>query len=236
MQDIQSLPNRALFLRLLRIGVALDICILSYIAMVQGGIFSREGFDYFPGIHWYAVLIFCGMFLAYAFFDNIAVLLLPVVALVYYSLHEGIFNAFFLTYHGLRLPSTTSTWYFEMALIIVTSVVFLPLAYFFKDTLTHRKWWSLSWKLWLAFLAYNLVWVAAGFPVTVNVFNLSQFASMNQDPIANLFELGYNALFSVCFFFTFAFNFGDKLESSVVRIIARGKLASEQVKVTSCSA
>lgn len=227
------MPTKALFLKLLRIGVALDICLISLIEMIQVGVFSREGFPYFPGIHWYAILVFCGMFLAYALFDNTWVTMLPAIAVVYYSLHEGIFNIFFLSYHGFRLPSTAMTWYFEMAMIILVAAVFLPLAYHYKDNFVHRKWWSLSWKLWLVFIAYNLFWISVGFPVTVNVFDLSQFAKMNTDPVANLFELGYNVLFSACFFFTFAFKIRNPLKSNFVGRISAKMNTREKVKVES---
>lgn len=206
-KDVFRLPTRQMFLRLFQIGLAVDLCELVGIQMAREGILSREQVSFAPGIHWYAILIFLIMILGYVLVDDTSLLLLPPMALAYYALHEGVFNLFFLSYHGFSTPPHVSaSWYWEMGGIVAILLVFVPLVVIFKGRLFRAGSWGTALKLWIAFAVFNLIWIAVGYPVTVNVYNLSHYASANTSTVANAFELLYNALFSLSFFFTFVFH------------------------------
>lgn len=189
--------------------------------MAKDGLISREQISYAPGIHWYAILIFLVMFFAYVLVDDTTIPFFPFVALAYYALHEGIFNLFFLTDHGFATPPDASpTWYVELNDILIVLLIYFLLVIVFRNRLFRKDSWHTSWKLWVAFVIFNLIWIGLGYPMTVDVYNTSNYSATNGSIVANVFELGYNILFSLAFFFTFTFHFkrqrptGDGKEES----------------------
>jgi hypothetical protein len=202
--------------RLFQVFLALNFCLLVSYQMAKEGLIAREQISFAPGIHWYAILIFLVMFVAYVIVDNTTILFFPFVAIAYYALHEGIFNLLFLGYHGFTSPpDANASWFTEIGSIIVVLFVYFTLVLAFRNRLFRKDSWHTAWKLWTAFLVFNLVWIALGYPLTVDVYNTSNYGTTNGSVIANLFELGYNILFSLAFFFTFTFHIRKQSSSAV---------------------
>lgn len=205
-----SVESKALTLT--QVGLVLAVILYVSQLMILHGIISREQvISDFSGIHWYAIEIFLVTFLAYMVRDKKNILYVPFVALVYYTLHEGFFNVFFLSYHGLVIPPKANTgWFVEIAFSAIVPAVVVILCVFRRGfarsmlRVSSRTWVIAS--VWAIFLAFNIGWMVSGFQITDDVFNLANYALTNVNPVANSFEVAYNVLFSVAFYATFRFD------------------------------
>ena len=176
--------------------------------MVVSGPLAREDFRLASGVHWYAIAIFVVMAPAYKLRDRVSIIYLPLIAVAYYGTHESWFNLFFLGYHGFQIPpGANASWYGEVALSIVISAVLIVMAAFPKTRklIVRKGSLKLSLALWLGLLGFYIVWMLAGFPVTINVYNLSSYGSTKLNPVANALELAANIIFTAAFYFAFGF-------------------------------
>ncbi len=132
------------------------------------------------------------------------------IGLVYFCVHEVLFNAFFIPYNGFGNPAGVDpTWYLEIYGVFIITAIFIPVALKFKGRLLRtsrgRRWMALSLALWASMIGLYIVRIAYGFPVTINVYDLAALSKTFNDPLANDFELATNLLFAFVFFFTFTF-------------------------------
>ncbi len=174
---------------------------------LNGMFLAREHLRYISGIHWYSIAFFLIMFLSYMIKDRLSLLSLPLIAVVYYAIHEAIFNVLFLPYHELRVPPNVEPfWYVEIAISAIVSCTAVAIFVKYRDKMfRHGRYRYLAAAFWLAFVILNVVWITQGFPVTTNVYDLRHFSLTNLNPAANVFEILYNTLFTSAFFFTFRF-------------------------------
>ncbi len=188
-------------LRIAQIAAVFGITTYAVEQMVFGGLFARGVL----GIHWLYITMFLAVLIAYFVFDNINVLYIVPIGVVYYCVHEALFNIFFISYNGFRTPFWASTtWYEEMATIAIVTPTFLIICWRFKGrffrTGTMAK---LSICLWSSLIALYFVRMAYGFPVSINIYDI--FGVDTASPLANEFELATNTLFAFTFFSTFRF-------------------------------
>jgi len=198
---------------------AIFFALIGYIAaeiILGGGLFAREDFRYASGIHWYAIEIFLLMFLAYMIRDRVGLIYLPALTVVYYAIHEAQFNLFFLAYHAFQIPLGVNwTWYLEIIVdvIICSGIAALLISSpKWRAVLLRSSSARIAGVLWISVICFYFVWMLAGFPVSINVFDLKDYGFTNHELVANEFELGVNVLFSASFYFTFLI--GGKRELS----------------------
>ena len=174
--------------------------------VLDGGILSREQYSFLPGIHWFSVLIFLSVLLAYVATDrgiNIFLWAIP-IAIVYYSLHEAIFNAFFLGYHGFQNPSgSTPIWQMEIGLVFLVTFAFLAIASKYRDRFLRADKMKIAIAMWALLALLFIVRITQGFPVTINIYDYAALPSTVNDPVASAYELVTNVLFAPAFYFTF---------------------------------
>lgn len=172
-------------------------------AMVQlflYGLFSR-GYLY---IHWLYIAMFLVVVLAYFAYDMTNVLYVIPIGVVYYCLHEALFNLFFLSYYRFQNPPGAATeWYEEMAVIAIVTPIFVALCIKYRNRLLRSGvLGKLSICLWGGLIVLFIVRMAYGFPVSVNVYDISGNYTL---AMANEFEFVTNVLFAITFFSTFSF-------------------------------
>ena len=196
-------------LRVAEFVIIFGLIAFGFLEIGRGGFFARD----IIGIHWFYILIFLGMFAASMLMDKISGLYIFPIALVYYCLHEGIFNSFFIPYHNFQLPPNASLlWYGEIGMIAIVAPVFLIISVKYRKILFRdQKWRNISIALWASFLGLYLVRIAMGFPVTLDVYSPQTYAITNTSWLANGFEFTTNSLFAVSFYCTFSFRDLEKL-------------------------
>ena len=154
-----------------------------------GGVFARyNGFPilrFAAGVHDYAILIalVAGVMGSIVFKGSLLRgFAFPIVA---YSVHEALFNVFFLSYH-LALPGPNlQLWWIEFVVEVVVSVVALSFGVF-----QPRR---IAVVMLVALTSLTLVWMGLGFIVTANIFDTaSQNALNNSNALANGFEVAWN--------------------------------------------
>ena len=205
--------------------------------MALSGPLGRESLPLAPGMHWYAIAIVLVIFLAYMMRDRISIKYLPTVALVYYSIHEAQFNLFFMSYHGFGIPGGIKLpWYAELGTAIATSIVVIAQALSPKTrrNVLRNGAGRVGISLWLSTFVFYGVWILAGFPVTINVYNPSVNAVTNFAPVASAFEFVQTIIFTIAFYYTLDFELGRRDRSERNRV--GKKLVSESDYLTPMAA
>lgn len=139
------------------------------------------------GVHDYAILmaLIAGV-LGFAYFRGSLIrgLAFPIIA---YSVHETLFNVFFLSYNFSVPGLGYLLWWIEMGVLVAVSLTAIGLRMF---QLRRAAIGSL-----LALTALTLLWMSLGFPVSTNIFQTaSQNAVNNTNILANGFEIAWNLL------------------------------------------
>lgn len=139
------------------------------------------------GVHDYAILMTLAIgVLAFVAFRGSALLGLffPIAA---YSLHEALFNVFFLSFNQ-RIPVFAfDLWWIEFALEAGVTAVAIGVGLFRPS--------KVSLALLVSLVGLTLIWIGLGFPVTTNIFDTpSQNALNNVSVLANAFEVAWNAV------------------------------------------
>lgn len=188
-------------IRLLEELVVLAIIAFGVAQMYAGGFYARA----IEGFHWYSIIIFLVILLAYVGRDKIGIVFLVPIVVTYYCLHEAIFNAFFLSYHMFEKPfMATATWYQEMLAIAIVTPIFLMAAVKRGNRLLRTHKWSIVYLAsWVCLIVLHLVWVGSGFPVSADVYDI--FGTNTPSPLANDFELATNLVFAFAYYVTFSF-------------------------------
>ncbi|MHB1907901.1 MAG: hypothetical protein ACYCQJ_03395 [Nitrososphaerales archaeon] len=159
------------------------------------------------GAHYYVVIGFMIMFFLYIIFDKSTILELPLIGIIFYTFHEGIFNLFFLTYNQRLPPLYFQLWYHVFYLVILGSCSTLAMIFLFPRTFLRKSTFNLSQYLWSALLILTCVWILVGFPVTANIFHNATISTIdNLNPVANAFEFVWNLVFFAAFYCTFKFS------------------------------
>jgi len=200
--------------------------VLGYsIANMLGGDFltSREALQFLPsGMHWFAVVIFVAVFLGYIAMDRrVNLLFIVPIGLVYYCLHEAIFNALFIPYNGFQAPAGGGPlWYTEIEIVLVVTLAFIPFAYRFRHRLLRfmksAAWKKIAIASWAALAILYAIRIAMGFPVSINIFEFGTMYAGFNSTLANGFELATNIVFAVAFYSTFDFAFRRKSDTKEV--------------------
>jgi hypothetical protein len=154
-----------------------------------GGVFARyNGFPilrFAAGVHDYAILIALVAGVAGSVVFKGSLLRGFAFPIVAYSVHEALFNIFFLSYH-LAVPGPNfRLWWIELVVEVAVSVVALGFRMF-----QPRR---VAVAMLIALISLTLVWMGLGFTVTTNIFDTaSQNALNNSNALANGFEVAWN--------------------------------------------
>ena len=165
--------------------------LVSIYAIWKGGILARyHGVSVLglgEGAHYYSILIVlvagvCGFVLYRG-----SVLRAAIFPGVAYSIHEALFNAFFLTYNLKVLGFGSSLWWILLILQALVVVVSLAVG------LLRRS--KAGLYAFAALVGVTLIWAALGFPVTADFFESASLNALNNpNPVANLFEAAWNVV------------------------------------------
>jgi|ECHnycMinimDraft_1075156.scaffolds.fasta_scaffold01831_4 hypothetical protein len=173
--------NPATALRALLIGLGAEFSLGLAVYMAKRGLLVRIPL----GVHAYAALIAFTSFTLYALHTT-SFRRAAAYPFVYYSYHEAIFNAFFLSYHMRLPPFSDGVWWAEFAFQLLVAAAALR-------HILHRGGYA-AFELTLLLVGLFEVWELLGFPVTANIFG----APVNT-PLANGFEAAYSFLFTAWF-------------------------------------
>lgn len=144
--------------------------------------------------------------------DKVSLIYFPLIVAVYYAIHEAQFNLFFLGYHGFKVPVALNfVWYAEIAADIavcsITAAILIESQKWRERILRSGFSIRLAVFLWIAIVLFYFAWMAIGFPVSVNVFDLKDYTTTNVSLTANSMEFIENVLYTLAFYFTFRFSF-----------------------------
>jgi len=174
--------NPATALRALLIGLGAEFSLGLAVYMAKRGLLVRIPL----GVHAYAALIALHLISHYTRYTLPAYRRAAAYPFVYYSYHEAIFNAFFLSYHMRLPPFSDGVWWAEFAFQLLVAAAALR-------HILHRGGYA-AFELTLLLVGLFEVWELLGFPVTANIFG----APVNT-PLANGFEAAYSFLFTAWF-------------------------------------
>ncbi len=197
------LPSRILIaLRLAQVAAMFGIFAYAVEQLAFNGLYARGWLE----IHWLYIAMFLAVLIAYFLFDGINFIYVAPIAIVYYCVHEALFNAFFIPYNDLRNPCCAPImWYHEMDVIAIVTPIFIAICLKYrKRILRSGEWKTFAICLWAGLIVLYAFRMAEGFPVTINVYGGSSPAAL-----ANEFEFATNVLFALTFYSTF--NFGRKM-------------------------
>ncbi len=191
----ERLPEGEILLRLFLLESYVSAILLAAYGILGGGLLARFDGPSILGLglggHDCAILmLFATGLIGLTKFkgNSIRCAVFPLIA---YSIHEALFNAFFLAYN-LVLPSLENqTWWLLCIIQISIVTLSLSLRLFRRNKATLIVLASL--------VGLTLIWMGVGFPVTVNILNpAANTFAQNTNLLANAFEILWNVF---CFGF-----------------------------------